>query len=520
MKSFWRTIGSAFVPRKNHLIAFLLGVVSVFAYAPFSYSPVILISLAGLFALWLEAESRLDGFKLGMWFGLGQFGLGVSWLFSSMYFYSGVHLIAAVLATFAFVLFLALYTGLSGLLAFAFRDGKRTAPALFLLFPAVWVLGEYLRATLFGGFPFLPLGMSHLDTWLEGYAPLLGVLGVSWAVAMSAGLLLWFVKQRAWLLPSVLLAALWIGGGFLQQVEWVKPVGKPIDVALVQGNIPQEEKWQKQNFYPTLKSYVTHTKQNMDADVVVWPETAIPTYFDVVEKGALYSFIRDAKLLNTDIVVGVITGDEGGDNYYNAVVNLHKPEDRYLKSHLVPFSEFFPFHSLFEFLTGLFDIPFSTFTAGSADQPPMMLGGQLAGLSICYEMAFGDELARYLPDAKYLLTVSNDAWFAHTFEPDQQVQEVRMRALELGREIARSTNTGNTIIVGVDGVVKQSIPPYEEGVLRGDVQPYEGMTFFAEWRNLPVLFMLFTIFAFVLSKRYFLSGRFSKLSGRQKDSKV
>ncbi len=483
----------------------------MFAYAPFSFSPVILVTLAGLFALWLNAENRLDGFKLGLWFGLGQFGLGVSWLFSSMYFYSGVNLVAAGLATFVFVFFLALYTGLAGLLAFSLKDSKWPSLSLFVLFPAVWILSEYLRGTLFGGFPFLPLGLSHLDTWLEGYAPLLGVLGVSWAVAISAGLLLWFVQQRAWLLPSMLLALVWIGGGFLQQVDWVSPVGKPIDVALVQGNVPQEQKWQKQNFYPTLKTYVSYTKENMDADVVVWPETAIPTYYDVVEKGALYSFIKDAKLLNTDILAGVITGDRDADRYYNALVNLHNPEDRYMKSHLVPFSEFFPFHSLFEFLTGLFDIPFSTFTAGSPDQPPMMLGGQLAGLSICYEMAFGEELARYLPEAKYLLTVSNDAWFAHTFEPAQQVQEVRMRALELGREIARSTNTGHTIIVDVKGVVKQSIPAYEEGVLRGEVQPYEGMTFFAEWRNLPILFMLFVIFGFILSKRYFLTGRFSKI---------
>lgn len=137
-----------------------------------------------------------------------------------------------------------------------------------------------------------------------------------------------------------------------------------------------------------------------------------------------------------------------------------------------------------------------------------MLGGQLAGLSICYETAFGDELAQKLPEAKYLITVSNDAWFAHTFEPAQQLQDVKMRALELGREIARSTNTGYTAIIDVQGKVKHEIPAYERGVLRGEIQPYEGLTFYAEWGKTPVLFMLFSLFAFMLAKRYFLTGRF------------
>ena len=511
MKAAFLNVVRVFIPQKFHLYAFLLGGLSVLAYAPFGFSPIILGTLAGLFWLWINAENQLDGFKLGLWFGLGLFGVGVSWLFSSMYFYSGMPLVLAALATFGFVLFLSLYTALAGFLARYFYDKNRIGLMLFVLFPAVWVLTELLRGTLFGGFPFLQVGTTHLGTWLDGYAPLFGVLGMSWAVAMSAGLLVWFITQRAWFGPSMLLCLLWSFGGLSQDIKWVEPIGKPIDVALIQGNISQDKKWDPENFYPSLKTYVSLTKQNMDADLVIWPETAIPTYYDVVEKGALNTFIKDAKLLSTDIIAGVVAGEAGSDNYYNALVNLHNPEDRYLKVHLVPFSEFFPLNSMFQFLSGLFDIPFATFTHGPADQKPLMLGGQPAGLSICYEMAFGEELANSLPEAKYLVTVSNDAWFAHTLEPHQQLQDVKMRALELGREIARSTNTGYTAIVGIDGEIKASIPAYEVGVLRGKVQPHDGLTFFAEWKRLPVIFMLFVIFGFILSKRYFLTGRFNKV---------
>lgn len=508
--SFFKRMASGvlqlFTPNKKALIAALLGAMSVFAFAPFGFAPIMLATIAGLFMLWLEADSRQESTKLGFWFGLGMFGFGVSWLFSSMYFYSGVILPVAGLLTAGFVVFLALSTALSGWIVGYFKNPDKVAASLIFIFPAAWLVGELFRATIFGGFPFLLSGVTHLGTWLDGYAPVFGVWGVSWVIAISAGLLLWLFRSKSWVMASVMLCLLWSMGGLLQKVEWVKPYAEPIEIALVQGNIPQEKKWLRDEFYPTLEKYIGMTKQNMDADVVVWPETAVPAFYQVVERGALRKFIKDAQILRTDILIGTIDGDVDSEHYYNALINVHNPEDRYHKHHLVPFSEFFPFTEAFAFVSSLFDIPFATFSHGDPNQPPMMLGGQYAGLSICYEMAFGEELARQLPQAKYMITVSNDAWFANTFEPAQQLQEVQMRALELGREIARATNTGYTAIIDVKGEIKAEIPPYEQGVLRGEVQPYDGMTFYAQWKKMPVLFLLFVIFGFLLAKRYLLKG--------------
>lgn len=504
--ALFRGVISLFTPNKPVLIATALGALSVLAFAPFHFSPIMLASIAGLFLLWLEADNRMQSIKLGFWFGLGLFGVGVSWLFSSMYFYSGVVLPVAVLLTAGFVIFLALSLALAGWLAFYFKNPNRPGSNLALLFPAVFLIAELFRSSIFGGFPFLLSGTTHLGTWLDGYAPVFGVWGVSLAIAVSAGLLVWLFRSKSWVGASVSLCLIWSAGGLLQSVEWVKPLDKPTQVALIQGNISQEEKWLPQAFQPTMQRYVGLTKQNLDADVVVWPETAIPAYYDVVERGALYQFIKDAQILNTDILVGVIDGDVDSDNYYNSLINVHNPEDRYHKHHLVPFSEYFPFSSAFAFVSALFDIPFATFSAGEPNQAPMMLGGYPAGLSICFEMAFGEELARQLPEAKYLFTVSNDAWFANTLEPAQQLQEAQMRALELGREIARTTNTGYTAIINTKGEIKAQIPPYEVGVLRGELQPYEGLTFFAQWKTLPILFLLFSFFGFLLAKRYLLKG--------------
>ncbi len=510
MKITARLFLTLFVPHKVHFIALLFGALGVFSFAPFHFSPVILISMTGLFFLWFNAATRFEGVKLGLWFGFGFFGLGVSWLFSSIYIYSNVLLPVAIVLTFLFIFFLSLFIALSGWIVQYFKQKKRPGFTLVLLFPAVWIASELLRASIFGGYPFLLLGNTHIDTWLAGYAPVLGVWGVSWAIAITAGILLWLYLSRAWVVGSISLSLLWAVGGMLQDVQWVEPVDASVEIALLQGNIPQEEKWVQSMFLPTLKAYVSMTKQHLDADVIVWPETAIPAYYDVVEKGALSSFIKDIQLLDVDVLVGAIAGDPASDNYYNALINLNRPEERYYKHHLVPFSEFFPFHDVFDYLSSLFDIPFATFTHGDKNQSPLMLGGQHVGLSICYEMAFGNELATQLPEANYLITVSNDAWFAHTFEPAQQMQEVQMRALELGREIARSTNTGFTAIVDIKGQIKQQIPPYERGVLRGEVQPYEGLTFYAEWGKMPVLFILFSFFAFLFAKQYFLTGRFNR----------
>lgn len=492
-------------PNKMHLIAFALGALSVAAFAPLNLSPLMLLSLGGLFYLWQQSPSAADGAKTGFYFGLGIFGFGLSWLFKSMYAFSEVLLPISVLLTLGWVVYHTLFLTAAGY--FAVRLRRSHTLALIGLFPVLWVLFELLRGSLFGGYPFLLAGVSHLGSWLDGYAPVFGVWGMSWAVAVTAGALVLLYVKRSWVLSSVLICLLWSVGGLLQQVDWVKPLDKTIDIALVQGNVPQQVKWSQKALVPSLERYVQMTKANLDADVIVWPETAIASYMSVVEKGALTTFIRDAQLFEKDIIAGVVDGSPDDEKVYNALVNLGNLEQRYHKRHLVPFSEYFPFHDLFAPLAQLFDIPFSFFAHGDPNQQPLEIGGQKAGLSICFEMAFGEELAQQLPQASYFITVSNDAWFAHTLEPHQQLEDVRMRALELGREIARATNTGFTAIVGIDGKIKAEISPYELATLRGEVQPYQGLTPYAEWKWLPILLLIGLILLFTLGGRLLFRRR-------------
>lgn len=508
-------IRAAARPNRLSLVALFSGALTVFGFAPFEFSPLALFGLAGLFWLWTRAESKAQAFHYGLVFGLGQFGLGVSWLFSSVYFHSEIGLIGAVALVAGFVIVLAVFPALVGVLVKSFYNTNHPGAALLWLMPAAWVLIEWLRAQLFGGLPFLTIGTSHLNTWLDGYAPLFGVYGVSFVVAMSAGLVVWFLAYKQSLPAAIVMVFVWPIGGVLQDTEWTQPSGEPIKVALLQGNIPQELKWQPDQFIPSMQRYIGMTRQNLDAELIVWPETSIPAYFDQAARGPLKTFVSDAKLQSRDILVGAITRDPESGRYFNAMLNL-RDEQEYRKRHLVMFGEYYPLSSLIEPLAQALNFPFSQFSAGSNANGVLTLAGQPAGVSICFEMMFGADLARDLPQAKYFVTTSNDAWFAHTFEPAQLRQEVQMRARELGREIARATNTGHTVIVDVKGQIKAEIPAYQPGVLRGEIQPYEGMTPYARWTNWPIIIFSLTIFGLVFAKRYAFTGKFSNPFNRKK----
>ncbi len=507
LKISWRNGARALLrlwrPRWPHLQAAMLGAMAVFAFAPFSWAPLALLSLAGLMWLWLKADRPSQAFKLGFWFGLGLFGAGASWLLSSLYVYGGAPLLLALVALAGWIIYLSLFPAFAGWLAKRFSNPSWPIAGLLIIYPAAWVVGEYLRGHLLGGFPVLTMGTSHVLTWLDGYAPVLGVYGVSWALAVSAAALVWLVERGAWIGAALVFALVWLTGGSLSDIRWTHPTGKPVDVALLQGNVPQDEKWRPDRLYSQLKRYVAMTRRNLGADVIVWPETAVPAFFDLVEKGALKTFIRDAGILRKDILVGAIWRDADRRHYYNALINIgQRPHPVYRKYHLVMIGEYYPFGEALRPLFEWLDVPFDQFTAGPFPPDPMKLGHHHAGMAICFETQFGEELRHQLPKADYFITVSNDAWFARTLEPAQSLQEVQMRAKELGRMFARATNTGMTALVDVDGRIVSRLPAYQQGVLRAEVQPHSGLTPFARWGELPLLFMLGGVFGFVLAIRH------------------
>jgi len=490
-------------------LALVAGAFMPLAYAPFDLYPLGLLGLAALFYLWSQASPR-HAFGFGLLFGLAMFGGGVSWVYISIHEYGYVPVGLSVLLTLLFVTVLSLFPAMCGYVAARSRDVMRRSPHsdawfIVLLLPALWMLFEWLRGWFLTGFPWLHLGYSYSDAPLVGFAPLLGVYGVSLLAAFSSALLLLALTRRSGEICGVFLlclVGLWTLGGLLLQLEWTAARGESLRVSLVQGNVPQDMKWLADMRQPTLDHYAALTREHWDSDLVIWPETAIPL-FSHQAQSFLAMMTAESALNDTDLLVGLVYQDPESGAYYNSMLGLGVDGGRYDKHHLVPFTEYLPFKSLLMGLVDVLDVPMSDFSAGAADQAPLKLAGQDIGMSICFEDAFGEELIRGLPQASLLVNVSNDAWFAGTIAPDQHLQMARMRALETGRELMRATNTGMTAFIAANGRVRQVAPQYSSAVITQDVQPRSGATPYVRMGNAAalVLALLMIVVAVMLTRR-------------------
>ena len=462
---------------------FALGALLVLTFAPFGFGLLAVPLLALLFQLLLRARSARAAALTGYAFGLGLLGFGVFWLRISINQFGGVSPALGLLFTLLFIVVIAGYFALAAWLARHLGGERRELRFMLLAAPAAWLGVELLRAYLLTGFPWLSLGYSQIDLPLAGFAPLLGVFGIGLMAALSAGLLnLW---RRPWALPSLVL--LWLTGYALAWVDWTRPDGAPVAVALVQGNIAQEHKWRRSMFAPTLALYRELSAGAPQAQLVIWPETAIPGFDDEIETTVLQPLQEQMQAQGTDLLTGIVTRQPDG-RYYNSMLGLGvSGRQVYHKHHLVPFGEFLPLSTLLDPVLDFLQIPMSDFTAGDGKPNALRLAGHAVGVNICYEDAFGHEVASTLPGAGFLINASNDAWFGDSLAPHQHLQIARLRALESGRYLLRATNTGISAIIAPDGSIEQQAPQFEQAVLSASIQPLQGATPYALWRDLPML---------------------------------
>jgi apolipoprotein N-acyltransferase len=467
-------------------LALAAGAALALAFAPVGLGLVAPLALATLFVLWSGCGPGRAAWR-GWLFGLGLFGAGASWVRESFEF-SEVPPAAAVALTALFVAYLAAYPALLG---YAQAHGRRAigrGTRLLLALPAGWVLAEWLRGWLLTGFPWLALGYSQIDTPLAGYAPVLGVYGVSAAVALTAGALVGLLAGPWRSRLGYLGLALAIGGAgwAAGRAEWTSAAGEPRQVAVLQGNVAQQLKWRDEERAATLERYLALTRGHWDADLIVWPETAVPAFAHRVE-GFLRALAREAAEHGSGVVLGIPYADPESGRYYNSVLALGDPPALYHKRHLVPFGEFVPLAALLGRVLDLLNAPMSDFSAGPRDQPPLEVAGLRLGVSICYEDAFGEEVIDPLPEATLLVNLSNDAWFGDSIAPHQHLEIARMRALETGRELVRATNTGISALIDWRGRVTARGPQFEVHVLRGTVRPRSGATPYVRVGNAPVV---------------------------------
>jgi apolipoprotein N-acyltransferase len=488
-----------FAKGKWGLSPFFLGAATVLAFSPAGLFPLALVTFAVLIHLWMTAPPR-RAFRTGYAFGLGLFGAGVSWIYVSMYNFGGMPMPLAALATLLFCAFLALFPAAAGWLQA--RVPAQPWVRACLVIPAAWTLFEWLRSWIFTGFPWLSVGYAGVGWPLQGYAPLFGVFGLSFLTLSLAGMAWLVFQQRKPVIVAAFVAVLGAGEA-LRHVQWTQPAGEPVSAALLQGNIEQDLKFRPERYPPILETY-GRLAEATSAKLIVLPETAIPRFYDRVEPEYLARLEAVAKRNGGDLLLGV-PFRTGPDEYFNTVISLgSSPRQAYHKSHLVPFGEFVP--AGLDWVLRMVQIPLSDFSRGSLEQPPIAAAGQRVAVNVCYEDAFGDEIARRLPEATLLVNVSNVAWFGDSLAPAQHLQMAQLRAIETGRVHLAATNTGITAAIDRDGRVLARLPQFAEGRLEVAAQGYAGSTPYARLRDWPAVVICLLVLAWpVLIARRALS---------------
>ncbi|HEX5093036.1 MAG TPA: apolipoprotein N-acyltransferase, partial [Burkholderiales bacterium] len=463
-------------------VAFLAGAAMVLAFAPFELLPVALVAMAVLAHLWITAPRPRAAAGLGFLFGMGMFLTGVSWVYISLHRYGGMPPVLAGIATLGFCVVLSAFPALAGYMQA--KTGARPALRAALVIPACWVLAEWLRGTVLSGFPWLTLGTAAPGTPLAGYSPLAGAYGSSLVLAAGAGLL-WCValRQARWRAAAAF-AVLGACGAAATGLEWTVPAGAPLAASVLQGNVPQELKFDPERYARTLETYA-RLAEGSRARLIVLPETAVPRLMDSVDPAYLGRLEAAAKRNGGDLLLGIPVRTAPGE-YYNAVLSLgSSPRQLYFKSHLVPFGEFVPWG--FGWIVRVLSIPLGDFSRGPGRPAPLEVAGQRVAVNICYEDAYGAEILRQLPAATLLVNVSNVAWFGDSLAPAQHLQIARARALETGRAHLAATNTGLTAAIDRDGRVLARLAPFAEGRLDVAVQGYTGATPYARVGDWPAL---------------------------------
>ncbi len=522
----------------------LLGAIHALSFAPvplpaWSLPFVQIFSLAFLAYRVFKSGSPGQAALSGFLFGLANFALGFYWLYISMHEYGGM---AAWLAGTAVVLLAAVEAlFIAGAAAFSrWLSGRHlhatSSYAWQLLIAAVWAsswaFAEWLRGTLFTGFPWLNVGYAHVEGVLAGWAPLLGVYGLAWfaSFASAAIALLACAKDTG----NDARAAVGVGcaiiigllGIALGHIAWARPHGTPIIVRLVQGGVPQSEKFDPQLIQRGLDTYMELARlPPKEADgaphLIVLPETVVPLFQDRVAPRLWQQWLDISREQNARILMGVPLHDQrqGLDRYTNSAIGFDaqtpietllagNPDMRYDKHHLVPFGEFVP--PGFRWFVDTMQIPLGDFNRGAVRQALFPIEGQMISPDICYEDVFGEEILQTVrdsdthgPGATILVNISNLGWFGNSWALRQHLQISRMRAMETARPMLRATNTGMTAAIDPKGVVRAALLPMTPGVLDVEVQGMSGYTPYVRWGNVPVLTWigLILLLGFVLRQR-------------------
>ncbi len=458
-------------------LALIAGAILPLAFSPFGIYAVAFMSPALLCYLWIKSTPK-QALLCGLLFGMGFFGIGFSWISISIHNFGNMSLWLTWIATLGLACFLSLFIAIPGYLFQRYGGTKPLALQCLCLFPAVWLLSEYLRSTLLTGLPWLLLGYSQTDSFLRGLSPLIGTYGISLVVTLIAGSFVLCLTSKTLknrLIAIGILLILIIPASLLNDITWSKSTGKPIKVSLIQGNFQQFLKWDSHLLRTILQTYLQLSMQHRDSRIIVWPEAAIPFY-----PSQLPSYMDQIKTLasdsNTLFLLGAPTTSKNKKRFFNSLLMVGSTSEQYDKHFLVPFGEYTPLESWLKPLFDSFSVPMSDFSKGPKQQGILHDQELKIAPFICYEIIYPNYVIKHSMGSQFLVVINDDGWFGRSIALAQHLQMAQMAALETNRFVLFCSNTGITAIIDPLGKVIESGPIDQRLVVTGSVTPQQGNT--------------------------------------------
>jgi len=480
-------------------ISLLCGAVMPYAFSPYHWLFLAVIGLGGW--LFITMQRPEHAFKLGWAFGFGWFGGGAWWLADTFHIYGHIHYALALVA----VALIGIVLGsVFGLWAWIFAKLLRNNIDALWLFPVVGTFIEWLRSFLFTGLPWTAIGNLIIETPASSWLSVLGSYGSTFIILLfisSAALLL--QKETQMETRKFAVIGIVIGlGAFLFSPQITVPENPSHTAALIQPNIPQDQKWNASFLQTTMNRLAQLSAQAGNVDLIVWPEASVPFYLSRSPSWNTW-LVEHMNGWNTPVIFGAIEriNKSSGKSQNGLFLHQTNQEERQFvgKHHLVPFGEYVP--SWVPWLGKL--VPDIGDFEAAQDNGLLTFGNQHFGSIICYESIFPDETKdRIKAGADVLIVVTNDAWYDHSPAAWQHLQASQARAIESGRYILRATNTGISAIISPDGKVQETMPWWQEGFVKGKYQPLTHITLYQQWGDKPILFIVFLGLGFGLFRIY------------------
>lgn len=480
----------------SYAFLFLAGLLGPLGFAPFHLPGLTIISIALLFSILLHCDLK-QAFTSGFIYGMGYFGFGVSWVIISIHDYGQLNYVLAGMATLAFIAYLSLFPALVSYL-FIRLSPNRNKLLSMMLFSALWCLSEAIRANLFSGFPWLLIGTPLIDTPLKYGAPLIGIYGLSLICTFLGTLLALVIQEhsikRFYYISALALMLITPEAG--KYIHWTKVSNNPVSIGAVQANLAMRDKWDEALFWKLLKYYERTTDKLMGKQLIILPESAIPLPASYLED-YLNKLHHKALKAKSSLILGILQPtDDTETSYYNSIISLGMANGEHTKSQLVPFGEYIP--KPFVAINHWLRLPEPNIIPRKRKQDLINIANHPVASLICYEITYPHLLRNQMPEAQWIVSISDNGWFGHSLASYQQLQMAQILSLLTGRYQIVVNNDGLSSIINETGDIIDSLPPFSSGILEGEIFSAQGVTPWIVWNESPSIIFCSFLMIYIL----------------------